>query len=68
MESDYHNFRHKFMQRLWQDKIDTHIIIGNHDIYYQGGNTNKVNVIQELCTAFMVSTKVFIYEDKNCKF
>ena len=43
-----HNFRHKFLQRLWSEKIDTHIIIGNHDIYFR--NTNKVNAVQELCT------------------
>ena len=42
-----HNFRHKFLQRLWAEKIDTHIIIGNHDIYFR--NTNKVNAVQELC-------------------
>ena len=56
-----HNFRHKFMQRLWQDKIDTHIIIGNHDIYYR--NTNKVNAVQELCTAPDGINEPFIYED-----
>ena len=44
-----HNFRNKFMCRLWQHKIDTHILVGNHDIYYR--NTNKVNAVQELCTA-----------------
>ena len=56
-----HNFRHKFMNRLWQDKIDTHIIIGNHDIYYR--NTNKVNAVQELCTAPDGINEPFIYED-----
>ena len=56
-----HNFRNKFMNRLWQDKIDTHIIIGNHDIYYR--NTNKVNAVQELCTAPDGVNEPFIYED-----
>ena len=56
-----HNFRHKFMQRLWQDKIDTHILIGNHDIYYR--NTNKVNAVQELCTAPDGVNEPFIYEE-----
>ena len=56
-----HNFRHKFMQRLWQDKIDTHILIGNHDIYYR--NTNKVNAVQELCTAPDGINEPFIYEE-----
>jgi len=56
-----HNFRNKFMQRLWQDKIDTHILIGNHDIYYR--NTNKVNAVQELCTALDGVNEPYIYED-----
>ena len=41
-----YNFRNKFMKRLWEEKIDTHFIIGNHDIYYR--NTNMVNSIREL--------------------
>ena len=36
-----HNFQEKFWKRLWDNKIDTHIILGNHDTYYK--NTNKVN-------------------------
>ena len=56
-----HNFRQKFMNRLWEDKIDTHILIGNHDIYYR--NTNKVNAIQELCTAPDGVNEPFIYEE-----
>ena len=43
-----HNFRHKFMMRLWEEKIDTHIILGNHDTYYR--STNRVNGPEELCT------------------
>ena len=49
------------MNRLWQDKIDTHILIGNHDIYYR--NTNKVNAVQELCTAPDGINEPFIYEE-----
>ena len=30
-------------------KIDIYILIGNHDIYFK--NTNKVNSLQQLCTA-----------------
>ena len=56
-----HNFRNKFMNRLWQDKIDTHIIISNHEIYQR--NTNKVNAVQELCTAPDGVNEPFIYED-----
>ena len=34
-----HQFQMRFMRRLWQDGIDTHIIIGNHDTYHK--NTNS---------------------------
>ena len=34
-------FRKEFFDRLWKQKIDTHIIIGNHDTYFK--NTNEVN-------------------------
>ena len=43
------NFRKKFLNKLWEMKIDTHMLIGNHDIYFK--NTNKVNSLQQLCTA-----------------
>ena len=56
-----HNFRNKFMKRLWDEKIDTHIIIGNHDIYYR--NTNKVNAIKELCTSPDGVNEPWIYEE-----
>jgi hypothetical protein len=56
-----HNFRHKFLQRLWAEKIDTHIIIGNHDIYFR--NTNKVNAVQELCTTHDGLNEPWIYEE-----
>ena len=36
-----HDFRNNFMKRLWEEKIDTHIIICNHDTYYK--NTNELN-------------------------
>jgi len=41
-----HNFREKFWHRLHDLKIDTHVIIGNHDTYYK--NTNEVNAIENL--------------------
>ena len=43
------NFRKGFLNKLWDMKIDTHMLIGNHDIYFK--NTNKVNSLQQLCTA-----------------
>lgn len=41
-----HNFKKKFWNRLEEEGIDTHIIIGNHDTYYK--NTNEVNALQNL--------------------
>jgi len=54
-----HLFRHKFMKRLWDMKIDTHIILGNHDTYYK--NTNEVNSVSELCTTYDGQNEPWIY-------
>ena len=45
---DYFNddLRENFVERLWEMNVDTHMIVGNHDIYYK--NTNKVNSLTEL--------------------
>ena len=42
-------------------KIDTHILIGNHDIYFK--NTNSVNALQQLCTAPDGINEPWIYEE-----
>ena len=55
-----HNFQKKFWKRLWELKIDTHIILGNHDTYYK--NTNKVNSIEQLCTSFDGVNEPWIYD------
>jgi|TARA_B100001939_G_scaffold113833_1_gene98386 predicted phosphodiesterase len=55
-----HNFQEKFWKRLWNEKIDTHIILGNHDTYYR--NTNNVNAMQQLITTFDGVNEPFIYE------
>src|SRR5210317_2028489 len=52
-------FREKFFKRLWDMKIDTHIIVGNHDTYYK--NTNKVNSVTELFTTFDGKNEPWIY-------
>ena len=41
-------------------KIDTHIILGNHDTYYK--NTNSINSMQQLITTFDGVNEPFIYE------
>ena len=38
--------RNKFIQRLKNENIDFHCILGNHDVYYR--NTNEVNSVREL--------------------
>ena len=37
-----HNFQKKFWKRLWDLKIDTHIILGNHDTYYKNHKQSKL--------------------------
>jgi len=38
--------RTKFIQRLSDEKITVHCILGNHDVYYR--NTNEINSLKEL--------------------
>jgi len=38
--------RTNIVERLWEMNVDTHMIVGNHDIYYK--NTNQVNSLTEL--------------------
>ena len=40
------NVRKNFMYRLYDQVIETHFIVGNHDTYYK--NTNQINSINEL--------------------
>jgi len=40
------DLRENFVERLWKMGVDTHFIIGNHDIFYK--NTNSINSMQEL--------------------
>ena len=53
------DFRKHFFDKLWQEKIDTHIIIGNHDTYYK--NTNEVNAVENLYTTFDGQNEPWIY-------
>ena len=38
--------RNRFIDRLKEENIDFHCILGNHDVYYR--NTNEVNSVREL--------------------
>jgi len=40
------DLRENFVDRLWKMGVDTHFIIGNHDIFYK--NTNEINSMTEL--------------------
>ena len=51
-----YNFKLKFWDKIEQLKIDTHILLGNHDTYYK--NTNTVNALQNL--NLPQNTKVYI--------
>lgn len=53
------DFKDRFMHRFWKEGIDTHILIGNHDIYFK--DTNEVNAIENLCTSFDGIHEPFIY-------
>jgi len=55
-----HNFQEKFWKKLYDMRIDTHIILGNHDTYYK--NTNSVNALQQLITTFDGKIEPWIYE------
>ena len=48
--------RTKFFDRLKEEGIELHCILGNHDVYYR--NTNKVNSIREL-----FSNDLILYEE-----
>ena len=52
-------WRKKFWDRLYEEQIDTHIIIGNHDTYFK--NTNDVNAIENLYSSFDKRNEPWIY-------
>ena len=52
-------FRKQFWDRLYEEQIDTHIIIGNHDTYFK--NTNDINAIENLYTSFDKKHEPWIY-------
>ena len=52
-------FRKYFFDRLYEENIDTHIIIGNHDTYFK--NTNQVNAVENLYTSFDGNKEPWIY-------
>jgi len=54
-------FRDEFVFRLWREKIDTHVIIGNHDLYNR--NDSNINSMTELFTTFEGECEPWIYHD-----
>ena len=53
------DLRENFVEKLWEMKVDTHMIVGNHDIYYK--NTNQVNSLTELFTSSNSEFEPWIY-------
>lgn len=52
--------RNNFIGKLWEHNIDTHILIGNHDVYYK--NTNDVNSMIELFSTTDGKIEPWIYD------
>jgi len=52
--------RKNFINRLWDMNVDTHIIIGNHDVYFK--NTNDVNSMVELFSTTDSVIEPWIYD------
>lgn len=51
-----------FIEPLFQNGIDMHLIIGNHDVYYK--NTNSVNGVSQLYGDASIYDNVFVYENE----
>ena len=52
-----HDFRTRFLNKFQQNRINLHMLVGNHDTYYK--NTSDVNSLNEL----VKFSKVKIYKD-----
>ena len=53
------DLRTNFVERLWKLGVDTHIIIGNHDVFYK--NTNELNSLQEIFTTSEGTVEPWMY-------
>jgi len=51
--------RKGFINRLWDLRIDTHVILGNHDLY--GRNTSTINSMQGLFNSYCGDTEPWTY-------
>lgn len=60
-----HRFKREFVGRLQDMKIDTHIIVGNHDTYYK--NTNNINAMNELIDFCHPNAPKVYWEPKTIK-
>jgi DNA repair exonuclease SbcCD nuclease subunit len=53
-----HKFKNGFLKKIYDNEIDMHIIIGNHDTYFK--NSNKVNAMDSLIdTNNLLSPKIY---------
>ena len=55
------NFRNNFVYRLGKMGVETHVILGNHDIYHK--NTNSINAMHTLFTTLDGKYEPWIYTD-----
>lgn len=59
------NIKETFLEPCYQNDIEVHVSVGNHDTYYK--NTNKVNSVRSLF-ADSKYTNLHIYEDAPVEF
>jgi DNA repair exonuclease SbcCD nuclease subunit len=55
------NLKETFMRPMWEQQIDLHILIGNHDIYYR--NTNSLNAMRTIFGRFDGGWEPTFYEE-----
>lgn len=58
--------REDFIEPLAERELDTHIILGNHDVYYR--NTNEVNSVKELIKDRYPNIKLYENEATEINF
>lgn len=55
------SFRENFVFRLWEHKIDTHVIVGNHDTFNR--HDSSINSMKELFSTFEGECEPWVYSE-----